>query len=209
MSALIQQATGICVDNISLIGYAAKDYPVVLRHVLADYGNEYDGIFVGLTLNDVYKKSNVNPSSMEWMSSIPSWLRSHSNLYMALKGTFTDRSKVYYEYDSQWYVKNNPFFKQFLMDIEEVVNIATVYKLPVTFLLFPYEYSLRSSADTDIPGNLMVSECLQRNWDCIHFYPVFKEKCTPPSDCFLFADGIHFSVLGNYISTDYILIKKF
>ncbi|HSP88129.1 MAG TPA: hypothetical protein VLN45_08340 [Ignavibacteriaceae bacterium] len=203
------------VINPSLLGYSSFEYINVFNSFVLEnrYNLEFNAVYIFWTLNDVYPKTIIQeqPSYKKdnLLYNVINYLRENSKTYLFLKNTFTDRSEVYFYFDSKFYYKDSPDLIRSLDDILYISEKCREMKLDFCVFLLPYEYQIRNFGNNDIVKlQEIFSEILTdneiKNINCIE---AFKDDNTNSRKYFLYGDGIHFSESGHKKLADYLLKK--
>lgn len=186
--------------NASLIGYSIADYYNVFKYFIMDNQNKLDIKHVSLfwCLNDVYNdvKSIEQPGGnlRSYFKNILIWFRTHSRLYLYLKGALFDRPKSYYLFDQNFYYHDNEDFIKAIEILRQINEESTNKGITFTIVLLPYEYQVRIKDNS--PQQLMASFFKESNIQFIDLYGHFLEGANV-NDYYLFGDGIHFSKRGH------------
>ena len=115
--------------NPSLIGYSVKDYLNVMKSFLSNnvFKGKIKEIYLFWSLNDLYSNFTVKNSPGlkvdDLFFPIIDYVRRNSKLFIYIKNLFSDRSKIYYNYDVQFYDESNKYFQKGLIDIKEISRI--------------------------------------------------------------------------------------
>ena len=197
--------------NPSQIGYRVKDYFNVLRSYTSGQHTKLNVKRVTLfwCLNDLY----IDVDAIEEpggvfryiFSDLLSFIRTHSHSYLFLKNTLFDRPQTYYQFDRQFYTKENPNFSTSVEYLTRISKICENYQLPFDVVLLPYEYQIRTHAtDRSAPQRLLEESLLEQNIDV---YDTLRQVPDGgfPDKLFLYGDGIHLSKDGHKFIAEFIL----
>lgn len=197
--------------NPSLIGYSAKDYLNVMKSFLSNdlFKGKIKEIYLFWTLNDLYSnfsmKSSPELKTDNLFFPIINYIRRNSKLFIYIKDIFSDRSKVYYNYDKQFYERSNEYFQKALIDIKEISRICIREKIKLTVFLLPYEYQLRENYQKyNYPQKLLLKKLSGSNINVIDLGTRLSNYKYNSKSLYLYGDGIHFSKKGHKLLADII-----
>jgi len=193
--------------NPSLIGYGIDDYQNLLKYFLRkkDFF-KIEKIIICFCLNDVYvgridQIQEPGGKLRDKFSSLLNFLRSNSRLFLFIKKNFSDRPKDYYLFDEKFYKKSNESFKLTLNIISNMNKIAELNNIKLYFVMFPYEYQLRTNNFK--PQNILHKELNKMN---INFESIkFDLQKFNSEEFYLYGDGIHFNNSGHKFIANYLL----
>ena len=201
--------------NTGVIGFSSDDYIKQLDYALKHL--ELKKVSLFFCLNDIYnKKSGVNNISpgqnlKNYFSPFISFLRENSTFYLLMKNLIFDRSKNYYEFDSQLYSKNNTLINDAISNINIINNTLSKRGVAFEIYLLPYEYQLRYIDDNYLlyPQEILVDKLKDLNIEVKQTFNYMSKSLIEKSkELFLYGDPMHFSnkghrILFNYISLNY------
>src|SRR5574341_1741486 len=146
MAALLQQALGnYCFVNTAVIGYNLFNYADVLASWLEK--TRLKRVVLFLCMNDIEDQ----PIQIQLVNSkygvdlILAYLRTYSKLYLLLKDSISDRSRIYYEYDRQFYTPDEPVFQRALGYLRSLQQLCQQHQADFHVMLLPYEFQLRNA----------------------------------------------------------------
>ncbi len=188
----------IKVVNASAIGYSLEDYHEILPFVLERTRNIRHA-FICYALNDftptLSRKQDVPPL---WAAR--GLFREHSKFYVFLKGTLFDRSEDYFLYDYEFYSRESAELARTFSLLESLVDSLQKQHVPVTVILVPYEYQLRTDDPKySLPQDKLRAFMHSRNIDYIDTEPLFRRDGSASKTYFLYADHMHLSSAGHAI----------
>ncbi len=208
-SLLQDQLKSVNVANPSVIGYDTHDYKNVVAELSEDKKLNINRIIIFFCLNDVYLRASNNSAPMlskkPFIGSLFEFLKTNSYFYIWLKGTFFDRSKVFFENDYNLYTEKN--MEGILENFKTIAKDCEQNQIQFNVVLLPYEYQLRNHNEDDIykPQEILKSALEKIKIKTHDISTYFKKNIDHSEDGFLFADGIHFSEKGHKIVADYVL----
>lgn len=190
--------------NPSMFGYNVNDYNNVLNHFLTKKELNIDEVILCWCLNDIYDESvNVieTPGGeiRHLFNNLLTYLRRNSRFYLFLKAQVSDRSKSYYDFDSELYLNKN-LFSRTLKKLRNIRSECVTRKIKFTLVLLPYEYQIRTQ--NSFPQNIIEDSLRNSGLITINSYKAFKQNYS--KDYFLYGDGIHFSELGHRTLANFI-----
>lgn len=208
---LNNSSNDIGILNTGLIGYSSHDYKNIVEKLIADEKNAIGVkcIFIFWCLNDVYSNFPVSDSpeivNDSFINKIIIFLRNNSYFYHLLKSIVSNRPKVYYLYDKNFYSDRNTNFKQSIDDLTEIARIANDYNLSIELFLLPYEYQLRDNGymQRNYPQKLLSKNLMDikiKVRDCSAAFSINEDV----DQYYLYGDGIHFSYQGHKAMAEYI-----
>jgi lysophospholipase L1-like esterase len=212
-SALIQEKTpNINIANPSVIGFDTYDYVNVYESLAQNDKLNIKKVIVFFCLNDIYVRENNDTAPMlsgkPFIGKIFDFLKTNSYFYIWLKGTFFDRSKVFFENDYSLYKDKN--VEKVAENFKKIAKSCNANQIEFNVVLLPYEYQLRNHENDTIyhPQKVLSEKLIQLGinvFDCKNY--VKNNINNNVQEAFLFADGIHFSEKGHQIIADYTLHK--
>ena len=201
--------------NSAVPGYQVKDYDVNIEKI-KKFNNVKKIVYI-VTLNDVFKSSNVVDKKKKYdespkkfidvlkniaiVSELNFFLRKKSYFYMYVKGTFTDPSKRWYQNVDKFYKENNiNHLLEFMTDLSKI-TIKDLY-----IITLPYEYQTRNCNDKNLFPQKKIQDLLHNKK--INYYDFTKYFCSldSPKDYFRKFDPMHLSPKGHKFV--YNLIKN-
>lgn len=202
----------INIINPSLIGYSSKDYLNVFNHFVIknNFNLNFSSVIMFWTLNDIYSNypDNISPdfSSNGLVNGIVNFLRKNSKAYHFLKNLFSDRSRVYYDYDKQFYTDSNPLLLRSIKNIDRIFSVCDSLEINFQLILLPYEFQIRNFNKSGIfnPQEILKAKLKKANMIIIDLKEVFRNDSEQSSDYYLYGDGIHFNNKGNALIADYL-----
>ncbi len=194
--------------NPSWVGYSSADYLNITRALLSTESparstvSSIRRVTIFWTLNDVYSHCDVGvpPGQVLRANGFPilNWLRQHYRTYAWLKQMFFDRPKAYFEFDSQFYRRDDPRFVAALHDVSAIRDVCTKRNVELQIVLLPYEYQLRPiDSGAHLPEQLLsqMLDSLHVQW--CDLTPSLRKLPGNPQSLYLYGDGIHFSKRGH------------
>jgi lysophospholipase L1-like esterase len=191
--------------NPSVIGYSSHDYVNVFNAFISDnkYDLNYDAVYLFWTLNDVYADSFIQElpafTPDDKIYRFINFLRHNSKAYLFLKNLISDRSEVYYNFDSKFYSEENELLEKSIENLIYISDKCKEMKIDFFIFLLPYEYQVRNYENESVQKpQETLSESLSlsgiKTIDCI---TAFKNEFTESHGFYLYGDGIHFSGKGH------------
>jgi predicted heme/steroid binding protein len=198
--------------NPSLIGYSSIDYLNVFNAFVVEnrFEKKFDAVIIFWTLNDIYSNyPTQNPPSFQaddFLYSIIDFLRRNSKSYLFLKNLFSDRSKVYFDYDSRYYDVNDKLLLNSIQNLKVISSDCKKLNIPFYIFIFPYEYQLRQINNRTIlnPQKVFTHLLNQNGIQAIDCVAAFTSGVWNVKDYFLYGDGIHFSEKGHQLLSTFI-----
>ena len=199
--------------NPSLIGYSSFDYVNVFNYFIVGNPNvfKYKAVYIFWTMNDVYANSFMQnqPAYVpgNYLYNIVNFLRHNSKAYIFLKNMISDRSKVYYDFDSKFYNDENKLLKKSVKNIVYMADICNKLKIDFCLFFLPYEYQIRSGNNESFhkPQKILSKLLYSYNVKTIDCVGAFEDGFMTPQQFYLYGDGIHFSRIGHKHIADFIL----
>ncbi|MCH7827180.1 MAG: SGNH/GDSL hydrolase family protein [Bacteroidetes bacterium] len=197
--------------NPSLIGYSVNDYLNVMKSFLSNnvFKGKIKKIYLFWSLNDLYSNFTVKNSPGLKVDNlffpIIDYVRRNSKLFIYTKNLFSDRSKIYYNYDVQFYKESNEYFQKGLIDIKEISRICISEGINLTVFLLPYEYQLRENyIKFNYPQKLLLKKLSEFNINVFDIGERLSNYKYNSKSLYLYEDGIHFSKKGHKLLADII-----
>ncbi len=201
--------------NTGVIGFSSEDYIKQLENALKNY--ELKRVSLFFCLNDIYnKESGVDNNSPgkkinDYLSPLLSFLREKSTFYLLIKNIIFDRSKKYFDYDSQLYWNDKSLINEAISNINTMNNKLLKKGIPFEIYLMPYEYQLRLKEDNYIlyPQDILRHKMNNLNIDVKDTFNFMLKFISGKSkDLFLYGDPMHFSNKGHRILFNYIYLNQ-
>lgn len=197
--------------NTAVLGYDFSNYKDVLRHWIVENQSvpKISKVIMFVCLNDVdvHDTADNNPrikvvSSSSSIEQVISFLRRNSKLYILLKNTVSDRSKVYFQHDYQLYNNESKAFTEAMNAVDEMNALLRERNIEFVTVILPYEYQLRAKEDQYLlPQKLLTAHFKEKGIPYIDTYSGF-ERAGDKQRNFLYADFSHFSKDGHRIVAD-------
>ncbi len=200
IAELLRTSLRACLINAAVIGHNTSDYVEVLHYWKQK--TELARVVVFLCLNDVQNDTSTvqDLTLTKSLNRLLTQLRSRSKFYVLLKNTVSDRSKVYFSYDQQFYQPHNARFMQAIKDLSSLQSMCNSMNVPFNVVFLPYEYQLRNHAQRGIwsPQELLQEHLRQQKINClaIDFSSFYGSRS---KELYLYADGIHLSKRGHQL----------
>ena len=190
--------------NYSLIGYSSSDYVNVLTSVLQnDTSTELVTLFY--CLNDVYgnTKSTDLPimEKQNALGRLNGLLQNTCATYRLIKLFFYQNSNRYFNYDLQYYKKEDEHFLQSMKDLRACDSICKAKNIYFNVIILPYQSQLKNK--DKVPQHLVKEFCEK---DLIDFSDASEYLSKQPNinSLYLFADEIHFSEKGHLAIAEFL-----
>jgi lysophospholipase L1-like esterase len=213
-ASLVQdKKNNINIANPSVIGFDTYDYKNVVQSLVKNEELSVNEVIIFFCLNDIYLReaSNTAPmlSGKPFIGKIFNFLKTNSYFYIWLKGTFFDRSKVFFDNDSNLY--NDKNLKGISKNLKSVATICKQNNIQLKIVLLPYEYQLRNHENKTIYKPQEILKKTFKNLDITTYdsKDYMKSNIDKSQHAYLFADGIHFSEKGHQIVADYLIKEVF
>jgi lysophospholipase L1-like esterase len=188
--------------NTAVVGYSGKDYAAVQEYFKDP---KLTRVILCLCLNDIIPAPNVQFPSSGPLKRFTGWLARNSKLYLLLKNLFFDRSRRYFEGDLARYAEGSRELAEYYQTLERIQKTAAAAQLPVTVVLLPYEYQVRSKNAEALRPQKSVREFFARNQiPCLDAYPWLAESGLDSKRLFLYADAMHLSSEGHRIIYEHL-----
>jgi len=196
--AILRNKLDACIINTAVIGYATQHYIDVLHYWIRKI--KLNRVVLFFCLNDIDNRANVvNKSTYLNLSDfILTQLRSRSKFYMLMKNSTSDRSKVYFLLSHQAYKADDADFISGMKDVMAMRAMCDAEDIQFDVIILPFEYQLKHRGQEGIwtPQELMADFFQQNKIDYLKIdFPDFEGDAL--KKLYLYADGIHFSALGN------------
>lgn len=190
--------------NYSLIGYSAADYLNVLQSVLSkDSSVELVTLF--FCLNDVYggAKTSELPvmAKQNLLGKVNGLLQDRCAAYKLIKLFFYQNSSRYFDYDLQFYTKQDEHFQQTTCYIYSCDSLCKANNIYFNLVALPYRSQLASHNFK--PQTLLSDFCKTHDIDFSNAAQ-FLSKQADTKEFYLFADEIHFSEKGHRAIAEYL-----
>ena len=194
------------VVNCSLIGYSTADYLNVLQDYFVKQDTSIEIVTVCYCLNDVYgaSKSTELPAiaKQNWIGKFNGWLQDNYATYRLIKLLVFKKSNRYYQYDAAFYTARNPNFTSSMQLLKQCDSLCKERNIFLNVVLLPYR-SQATGLDNEEPQALVDSFCKANAIEVSNANEYLK-KIEKPSNLYLFADEIHFSVEGHKRVAEYL-----
>jgi len=210
-AGLIQKKEkNINILNPSVLGWGVYDYYNAVKYFIIKEKNKLkiDRAIIFYCLNDLYS----NQPNEEELSEIKNqfenilrFLRINSRLYIFLKNFISDRSKSYFEFEENFYLKNNKDFEKGIKVIKVINNYCNVENIDFVMIIVPYEYQLRkNNLQFKFPQEKIKDALKDYNIKFYDSFDFFKSSKILSKKLFLYADGIHLSNSGHKLLAEYV-----
>ncbi len=205
IAEILRASLHACVINAAVIGHNSSDYVAVLRYWKEKA--ELTRVVVFMCLNDVQNDTSTvqDVALTKSLNRFLTQLRSRSKFYMLLKNTISDRSKVYFSYDRQFYEPHDARFQQAVKDLSAMQSMCSERNVRFDVVLLPYEYQLRNFQQAGIwsPQELLQAQLREQKINClaIDFSSFYGSRS---KSLYLYADGIHLSKPGHQIVAEQV-----
>ncbi|MBT8085326.1 MAG: hypothetical protein HKP32_05450 [Woeseia sp.] len=223
----------VSITNSAVVGHAFGDYLSVIRNV---DDSLYDGIFVGICLNDISRRSfgpeqqaqiATQDTYAPWyfralrkvneVLSFNEFLRVRSRTYLLTKSLVSDRGREHFLGDKEPYeqAQTDEVLDEFFV---ELAKLGAEKGAPVFVAVFPYEYQLRNGQQPDVnPQERITGAANRAGLDTVDLWIEMKHMVEQQqyvsTDYYIFGDSMHLSITGNRVVADIILnnplFKKF
>ena len=226
LGLLSAEKPSLLVHNSSVIGYHVNDYKNFSQEFLSSYDDRINSAFLIYCLNDLIAVSaaNINEAvstnkdtiistslisdkealvtklkKIRIINYVNSLLRSHSKLYLLIKGIVTDPQMRYWENDLAIYkTLNDSKSYEGLEPLNDVNDLFKKKNIPLTIIIMPYEYQVRvDNVDTNLPQNILKNYFEIQNINYIDALPSFRNANIKSSELFLSYDPMHLSKQGH------------
>tara|TARA_B100000963_G_scaffold361753_1_gene399262 strand:+ start:710 stop:1702 length:993 start_codon:yes stop_codon:yes gene_type:complete len=208
--------------NTSVFGYQTKHYNLRLNEL--DKFQPIKKIFYFVTLNDVFKSSNVIKKeinrennydktklekiiNLNFIKNLNDNLRDKSYFWMFLKGKLIDPQKVWFTNVLDYYKKND--LKNFNFFINNLKNKSKDLGSELTIFILPYEFQTRNcNSKVLLPQSKIRDILVSSDVEFFDFTRVFCENNNPKKLFYKF-DPMHLSEKGHKLVYNEILKEKF
>ena len=205
--------------NTAVTGYSARDYRDLTVHLLVPRRAELrlSEVLLFLTLNDAsshsardirsYLEAREPAAGMAWRAArlvnYNKWLIRHSRLYLAIKATLYDSSRVHFQMDLAT-LRDPARVQELASLVGETREALLEVGVGVTVFLTPDEYQLRvPKPELLFPQRALARALEQRGVELIDLYPEFAREIAEgrvsSRDLFLFNDHCHLSRSGHVV----------
>ncbi len=194
--------------NYSLIGYSISDYFNLLKFVLEnDSSVKLATVF--FCLNDIYGSAKTGDlpvmAKQNIIGKLNEFLRDRYATYKLLKIIMFQNANRYFQYDSNFYEKENPFFTESMNYLNKCFLLCEEKNIEMNLVMLPYRSQL--SENSEAKPQLLVKEFCERNkipfYNALDFLRMQKEH----KKLYLFADEIHFSEEGHRAIAEYLFLN--
>lgn len=179
--------------NTAVMGYSTLNYLDVIETFLRDR-NDIEKVVLFFCLNDVYGNLSLNSTGASTKDKALSFLRANSKLFLLIKKSFFDRSKVYALYDIGLYKDDNLDIDHHLNAIVKIKAVLDKSNIDFLVVILPYEYQLRVEG-LKAPQALLNSFLARHNIESLDLYEDFSSLNS--EDYYLYGDPMHLSYLGH------------
>lgn len=202
IAGIMQKRLNSCIINTGVVGYNISNYIDVLNYWIKK--TSINKVLLFYCLNDVYKVQYIETGFGNIGKYILSFLKSKSKLYMFIKNIVSDRSRIYFLYDEQYYKKDNLLLNNALNNIYNLYNICNENKIKFTIVLLPYEYQLRNKELKEVwaPQELLIKYFEEKTIPYIYINNLGAESSKL---FYLYADGMHLSAKGHKAVADIVI----
>lgn len=216
----------LLVHNSSVIGYNVNDYKNFSQEFLSSFNDSINHVFLIYCLNDLIPVSAANIDEavstnkdtttstslnsdkkdlitklkkINFIKNANDFLRSHSKLYLLIKGIVTDPQIRYWKSDLAIY--NDLNISKSYEALEPLNYVNDFFKkksIPLTVIIMPYEYQVRvDNLDTNLPQNILRNYFESQKINYIDALPSFRNANIKSSELFLRYDPMHLSKEGH------------
>jgi lysophospholipase L1-like esterase len=205
--------------NAAVPGYDFKDYKNFVKTFVRAHQQDLriQYLVLGICLNDLSSasKANINaahalPTSgldrlvrpiHRYFPDLDHYLRERSKLYLLIKGSTLDVQRFVYLTDAALY-RNLDAVITASRELDELITDLYAAHMRMVTVIFPYEFQLRQDkSDNLYPQAVLRRYFAQHHIPTIDLYEAFmsdmKKEQTVSTDYYLFADTMHFSMLGH------------
>ena len=210
--AIIQmKENNINILNASMFGYSLQDYMNEFYHFIQLKNKlKIKKLSILWSLNDIYL-GKINQYEMPGggirylFNNILTWFRWNSRFYTFLKSEFSDRPKLYFEYDNSFYTERNPLFQKSIDSLKLISSICKNEGIDFNIIILPYEFQLRKNISEAQPQKLLKEYLDKDSIKVLDPLPYLRLKNIQSNKLYLFGDGIHFSDSGHRLIAEFIL----
>jgi lysophospholipase L1-like esterase len=226
--SLLGDRFGKRVLNASVTGYGIADYLEVLGHIAGNFKPQL--VILGICLNDVVPTSQANivtltrkkkedaevsPDERRYPTllmrtlryindnylNFHSFLGSHSRTYVLLKSFAADSARDHFEADRLYY--RDAQMVEFLSSQFAKLKRSLADENILLFVIFPYEYQLRTGSLEALEPQNIIKEAGQRAGVTIYdpydeLLEYLKVNRLPSKAIYLFNDPLHFNSVGHH-----------
>lgn len=138
---------------------------------------------------------------ISFISSANNFLRTHSKLYLLIKGLITDPQRRYWEADLSLYKSlSKQEIERRLEGIAYINNVFKNHGVEFVVVISPYEFQLRSELTaSDLPQKIVAEYLSEKNIDYIDMLPIYRKLNIESRNLFLPFDPMHLSAVGHNI----------
>ncbi len=196
----------------ALIGYSSFDYLNIADYFLSEKvkGISINEVQIYWTLNDLYSnfpdKNGPSVAPDNFFFKLVYHLRRNSKAYIFIKNLFSDRSKAYFDYDNQFYLKDNPILQSAINHLKEVSIKCQSKRIALTVFILPYEYQIRNYYKINIfkAQEIFLTSLKDSPFQVIDCSTAFKDHYKSSNKYYLWGDGIHFSEEGHKLIANFV-----
>jgi lysophospholipase L1-like esterase len=215
--------------NAAVIGYGFEDYEAALPALLDNRADalRVREVILGICLNDGVPSSKAvilaqaarergeQPAAgseapaggiiARAVTEANAFLRERSKLYLIVKSLFGDTALSYFLADRPFY-DDSAAVQRALERLDNVVEVLAERGIPLTVVVFPYEYQLRSGngARVWLPQKLLLDHLAVRAVLSLDLAEALRRDHAatgrPFSAYFLFDDPMHLSAAGHEVA---------
>jgi lysophospholipase L1-like esterase len=196
VALVAKQTDSVNVLNCSMIGWSAHDYNNLVKSLLADSANPLNisRITIGWCLNDVYGKSKTSElpkvGNKGFISIVSAFLQANYATYQLAKLYATQHSDHYFQYDINFYKKDNLYLKESCETLAHLQKLCTTQGVTASVLLLPYKSIQKNQAACN-QLTALLKDCTTIQIDDTAFKSSFS------AENYLFSDEIHLNALGH------------
>ena len=220
--------------NAAVIGYGLEDYAAALPALLDIQTDalRVREVILGICLNDGVPSSKAailaqaarergeQPAGdseapaggpiVRAVTAANAFLRERSKLYVLVKSAFRDAAGSYFRADRPFY-DDSAAVQRALDHLDNVVQMLAERGIPLTVVVFPYEYQLRSGDDARVwlPQKLLLEHLAARAVPGIDLADALRQDHAATGQSFpayfLFDDPMHLSAAGHAVAARTLL----
>lgn len=192
--------------NTAVIGYNARNYSDVLKHLTTEGQSipKLKRVLLFFCLNDIdlgeaLEKALDNQDAQDGFSErFLSFLRRNSKFYILMKNTVSDRSKYYFTRDYQLYTDKGENLSETLAILDEMRVYLGSRSIDFTVVILPYEYQLRTKEEQNLlPQKRLTTFFDEKGISYIDAYDFFARAGGDEKENYLYADFGHLSPKGH------------